>query len=167
MELPEKIEAAIVKFLQGFSTTDVPPLSWPVTMNANKVVRIFPGESDAVKDGQCVLVIAGDSPEETPAFTGNNYIPVQVVVRTPLKQLTPDEIKNQTPSPKSNHSLAASILDAAIGQDAFALVAALNANGTDLTIMGGVMDRRQTREQQTEFWQSGWEFRLYCANRSF
>jgi len=136
-------------------------------MNADKVVRIFPGENDQQKDGQCVLVIAGDSPEETPMFTGNNYIPVQVVVRTPLKQLTPDEIKNQTPSPKSNHSLAASILDAAIGQDPFALVAAFNANGTDLTIMGGVLDRRQVRVQQAEYWESGWEFRVYAANRSF
>ena len=165
MELPEKIENAFVAYLQGFSTTDTPPASWPASMNASGQVRIFAGENNQDKDGQCVIVIADDATEEYPMFSGNYYSPVTVWLRTPVKVLTPDEIKNKNPESLDSHKAASAILDGAINGDGFAIVSAVNALGTDFTIMGGILDRKPVRQDTENFWASGWEFRLLAAGK--
>ena len=164
MELQEKVEESFCKYLRAFVTDDNPAIAWPETMNAGDKVRIFPGENDFDKDGQLVVVIAGDG-TEYPLFTANFYIPVTIVVRTPLKQLTPDEIANKVPAPKSNHSLASSVLEQAIGGDPFALAAAVNGLAADFTIMGGILEREPVREQSNEYWESGIKFRVLCCGK--
>ena len=164
MELPEKVEEAFCSYLKAFVPDDNPAVAWPVTMNSGDKVRIFPGENDFDKDGQLVCVIAGDG-TEYPLFSSDYYVPVTVCVRTPLKQLTPDEIANKVPTPKSNHSLASSILEQAIGGDPFALAAAVNGLVDDFTIMGGILERQPTREQTNEFWSSGFQFKILCAGK--
>ena len=165
MELLEKIEAAFVAYLQGFSTTDTPPASWPASMNAGGQVRIFAGENNQEKDGQCVIVIADDATEEYPMFTGNYWSPVTIWLRTPVKVLTPAEIAANATESLDLHKAAASILDGAINGDGFAIVAAVNALGTDLTVMGGILDRKPVRQDTENFWASGWEFRLLAAGK--
>ena len=164
MELPEKAEESFCKYLRAFVTDDNPAVAWPPTMNAGDKVRIFPGENDFDKDGQLVAVIAGDG-TEYPLFSANYYIPVTIVVRTPTKQLTPDEIKSKIPTPKSNHSLASSVLEQAIGGDPFALAAAVNGLVDGFTIMGGILERQATREQSNEYWESGFQFKILCAGK--
>ncbi len=164
MELPEKVEESFCKYLRAFVTDDNPAATWPPTMLAGDKIRIFPGENDFDKDGQLVVVIAGDG-TEYPLFSGNYYVPVEMCVRTPTKQLTPDEIKNNVPAPKSAHSLASSVLEQAIGGDPFALAAAVTALADDFTIMGGILERQMTREQTDAFWSSGFSFKILCAGK--
>jgi hypothetical protein len=165
MELPEKAEAALVAYLQGFETDDAPPKTWPPSMTAGEQVRIFPGENDQEKDGQCVLAIADDATEESPPFSGNEYIPVRVVLRTPVKKLDPKEKADKVPEPPATHSAAAAVLEQALGGDPFVLAAAITEEVDDFCVMGGVLDRRPTRSQTDKYWESGFEFRLYCMGR--
>lgn len=165
MELQEKLESALVLYLKEFSTTDIPPVSWPDSINADKQVRIFAGEDNQEKDGQCIICIADDVQQEYPPFTSNYYVPITVWLRTPVRVLSPKEITDRVPEPLAQHAAAAAILDAAINGDGFALAAGINANGTDLTVMGGVLDRRPVRQEVENFWASGWEFKVLAAGK--
>lgn len=174
MELYEKLEAAGVAYLKQFVGGDLtanpePPASWfwPDSLkNSAGQLRIFTGESDDLKDGQAILVIADDANQEEPQFTGNFMIPVQVWLRTPVKVLTAKEVTGLNKTALQNHSAAASLLSDALNQDPFLLAGYLNASGADFTIMGGIMDLRPERQEPPNYFASGWSFRVYAMNKS-
>lgn len=177
MELYEKIEAALVFYLSQFidgdpatlpPNTDIPVAwLWPKSLqNDVGELRIFEGETDNVKDGQAILCIADDANQEDPQFTGNQMVPCQVWLRTPVKVLTPKEVELKMPTALANHELAAAILSDAMNQDPFLLAGYLNASAQDMTIMGGVMDLRPQRQEHPNWFGSGWTFRVYAMNKT-
>lgn len=169
MEIYEKIETAIAAYLAAYVGAD-PELStdnWPPSLrNSAGVLRIFTGESEQLKDGQAILVIAEDSNQEDPQFTDNQHVPVQIWLRTPTTVLTAKQIEALQKTAIQNHSAAASVLSDAIGIDPFDLARAFNAAGADFTIMGGVMDLKPMRQEPANYFASGWSFRVYAMNKT-
>jgi hypothetical protein len=173
MEIQERLETAIAAYLAAFVDGDLTTLNpgdqapatwfWPASLkNSAGQLRIFSGESDQTKDGQAILCISEDANQEEPQFTGNLHIPIQIWLRTPVKVLTAAEVAAKQPTSLTNHSAAAAILSDALNQDPFALAGAINAAGTNFTIMGGVMDLKPMRQEQDNFFASGWSFRVYA-----
>jgi hypothetical protein len=165
-ELYFKIETAIAAYLAQYVDGDPenPTSYWPKSLqNAAGQYRIFTGESDQTKDGQAILVIAEDSTQEEPQFTGNQHIPIQIWLRTPVAVLTPAQIAAKTATAKQNHDAAAGILSDALNQDPFLLAGYFNESGQGFTIMGGVMYLRPQRSEVAGFFASGWTFRLYAG----
>lgn len=176
MELHENIETAIAAYLAAFVDGDLTTIApgqaapaswfWPNSLkNAAGQPRIFAGESDQTKDGQAILCISEDASQEEPQFTGNFHIPIQIWLRTPVKVLSPKEVAAGAATALQNHSAAAAILSDAVNIDAFALAAAINAAGSNFTIMGGVMDLRPMRAEAPGYFASGWSFRVYAMNQ--
>lgn len=175
-ELYQRIENAVAAYLIQYIGGDVATLNgapvpldwlWPISLqNADGSYRIFPGESDQLKSGQAILCIAEDSPEEMPLFTGNYYVPMEIWLRTPIKQLTPAEVKLNIPTALSFHEWAARNLSNALNQDPFLQAGYVNESGEDFTIMGGILDRKPIRQQVPNYYASGWSFRVYAMNRT-
>lgn len=165
MELFQKIENAVAAYLTQYvdGDPDMPASHWPQSMrNAAGQLRIFTGESDQVKDGQAILVIAEDSNSEDPQFAGNQHVPVQVWLRTPIRVLTSDEVAAKAYTALQSHAMAAGILADALNQDPFALAGYFNQGGQAMTIMGGIMDLKPQRAEPPGFYASGWNFRVYA-----
>ena len=177
MELYEKIEAAIVSYLNQYvdgDLTTIPPNTnvpstfyWPASLQRpDKTYRIFSGESDSNKDGQAILVIAEDSEKvESPQYTGNFHVPVQIWLRTPIKTLTAKEKADLVNPSLTDHKAAATVLEHAIMQDPFLLAGYFTQSGTALNVYA-VMDRRPMRQETPNYWASGWSFRVYAMGRS-
>ncbi len=169
MELHEKIETAIAAYLAAFVDGDPAQAAsyWPASLkNSAGKLRIFSGEADQTKDGQAIICISEDANQEEPQFTGNFHIPIQIWLRTPVRVLTADEIAKKVPTALQNHSAAAGILSDFCNQDAYDLVAQINAAGSDFTIMGGIMDLKPMRSEQPNFFGSGWSFRIYAMGQT-
>ncbi len=173
-EIYKKIETALAAYLNQFVDGDLttepnPPASWywPASLrNAAGQYRIFAGESDQLKDGQAILCIAEDANQETPQFTGNFMIPMQVWLRTPVKVLTSKETTGLQATAIQNHDAAAANLSDALNQDAFLLAGYINSSGSDFMIMGGIMDLKPQRAEVPNYFASGWSFTVYAINRS-
>ena len=159
MELYKKIETAVAAYLLQFG-------NWPKSIQqSNGQYRIFTGESDQTKDGQSILCIAEDSNQEEPKFTGNQHVPFQILLRTPIRVLSKSEVAAKAFTAEQDHDSAASALSDALSQDPFLLAGYFNASGQDFTIMGGVMDLKPQRAEHPKFFASGWTFRVYAMNR--
>ena len=175
-ELNEKIENAIAAYLKQYvdgdltivpAGTDVPSsFYWPPSLQYNdKSYRILTGESEMDKNGQAILVIAGDAEREHPQFTGNFFVPVEIWLRTPVKVLSPQEIANRVPDSLDFHKAAATVLEHAILQESFLLASYFTQSGSDITFYT-VLDRQPQRQQVANFWASGWTFRVYVMGRT-
>jgi hypothetical protein len=160
MELLEKIESSIVAYLAGVTT-------WPASLkNAAGAYRIFSGESDQNKDGQSILVVADDAEREDPPFSGNFFVPVQILLKTPVTTQTARQKASSAPTMLANHSSAAAALESAINVDPYALAGLINSDGADFTIMGPVLDIRPQRHQDDNWHASGWTFRVYVTSKT-
>jgi len=165
MEIHKKLEPAIVAYLMQYQADDL--TTWPDSMrNSANQFRIYAGESDNLKDGQAILVIAEDSNEETPQYTGNFMIPIQIWLRTPTKVLTASETAALKKKAIENHDAAASLLSDALNQDPFLLAGYFNSSGSDFTIMGGIMGLKPERFEAPNFFASGWSFQVYAMNKT-
>jgi hypothetical protein len=158
MELADLVEGAIVNYLKEQE-------NWPATMQRGAgedfQLRIFPGESGDVKDGQCIVCKAErDFPEHIPS-SAIYEVPCEVILRTPSRRLAEGE---QAPDPVQSHQ-----------QPADALRAALMANGLEVSLTAvqqgftvfGVLNREPMRGQETDYWESGLKFSLVCCAAAF
>lgn len=160
MELPEKLESALVAYLKT--------LTWPDSLKDSEGnLRIFPGESDADKDGQCVPCIAGDSEQEDPPFSGNQWFTPRLELRTPAGTADSTQL--------ADHKAAAEVLKAGIQISdlkdrvltaAAALAVADAPNFGDLVnfTIFGIPARQPIREQADTYFMSGYALRIYCAS---
>jgi hypothetical protein len=177
MELYEKVESAIVSYLNQYvdgdlttvpPNTNVPPtFYWPASLQRqDKTYRIFTGESDGTKDGQAILVIAEDAEAiEEPQYTGNFHVPVQIWLRTPIKTLTAKEKTDLVNPSLVDHKAAATVLEHAIMQDPFLLARYFTQSVAALNVYS-VMDRRPMRQETSNYWASGWSFTVYAMGIS-
>jgi hypothetical protein len=103
MELAEKLEESFVAYLKS--------LTWPESLRDDPddatTVRIFAGESDETKTGQCIVCVADDNPTEEPNNSGNCVFSFRVELRTPIAD----------PSPIGDHKDVADALENAIMAD--------------------------------------------------
>lgn len=141
MQHAEKIEAAGVEYLKT--------KTWPVSING----RIFGGESNSTKDGQCVIFEMADMQEEFPLRTGNRYCLCEVAVRTPI---VGDD-------PLTSHRTAADVLESAINEDDLAVQLTSAVDG--FTAMG-VLDVQPIQEQDENYYMTGFSFRLYSCPKA-
>ena len=167
MELPELAESALVTYLSSKKNSDG-SLVWPSTMQRPAptfALRIFAGESGQEKDGQCILCIADNGPENIPS-SANYDLAVEVWLRTPVAVLT-DAEKNSnppTPDPLTTHSQAAEQLRFALMANGLELF--LTAAQVGFTVWG-ILDRQPQRADTENYWASGFSFKLVCCAASF
>lgn len=174
-ELDQRLENAFAAYLKQYIGGDVstlnggpipPDWQWPSSLqDGENGYRIFPGESDQTKNGQAILCIAEDAPEEYPLYTGNYYVPMEIWIRTPIRNLTAQEVANKIPTALSFHEWAARQLSNALNQDPFLLAGYVNQSGDNFTILGGILDRKPQRQQVPDYYASGWSFRVLAMNK--
>ena len=167
-EICELAENAIVNYLSSLRAQDG-SLVWPSTMQEpppTNTLRIFPGESDEEKTGQCILCIAGKEPPEHIPSSANYEVDFEVWLRTPTRVLTDDEKTRVPPvaDPLTTHEQAAEQLRAAIMANGLEL--ALTAAQAGFTVWG-IKERRPLREDDDKRWASGHSFVLVCCAASF
>jgi hypothetical protein len=163
MEHAEKLESSMVSFL---STLDPAAYPWPVSLETDAGWRIAPGESDLVKDGQCILcMIEGDIGPEEPPCSGNRFVIMRIELRTPVQLPTDDQVALKLPTPLQNHSTAAEVLANAISRAD--LPDQLTSTSLGLTVFGLDGNREQLREQTKAYWMSGWRIRIYSCPAAF
>lgn len=163
MELAEKLEAAMVGYLQSLT----PP--YPDYFDADTQVK--PGEGDETIDAQYIRCRAADQgDEEYPLDTGNFWWPCEVELRTPAAVATDHDVTEAVTTQADRHKAMAAILEDAILVDDLAaqLTAAATALGAgyELTVMGA-QSRQPSRSQDDEVYSSGWSFRVYCCPVAF
>lgn len=149
----EKIEAAMVAYLSA--------QAFPDTLeNDDEEKRIFAGESEEVKDGQCILCIMDDMQEEFPERSGNRYSLCRVELRTSVEARP----ENAATTALEDHIAAAEILESALLDND--LAALLTAAIADFTAFG-ILDRQPIQEQNENYWMNGYTFRLYSCPKAF
>ena len=141
MDLPQKINAALVAYLAGLT----PPSGFTADM-------IQPGESDEDKDSQVIICAAGDATEEVPPKTANMMVPVGIELHTPFYLAS-------GVSSLSQHQAVAEFLEAAVLDDD--LAALLTAAQADFTCLG-VPQRTPISGQTDGVYVSGWSLQMYC-----
>ena len=169
MELAQSCEEVLTNYLKGLVNPDQSSV-WSSSLQRgagqNFELRIFPGESDEEKNGQCILCIAErDFPEHIPS-SAIYEVPIRVVLRTPTKVLTSAEKQANPPvtEPLVNHQTAAAALRTAMM--AVGLELLLTAAQQDFTVFG-MLERQPTREQDNPYWESGISAKLVCCGASF
>src|SRR6478736_1696560 len=130
MELAEKLEAALVKYLKELDPSPYPDYF-------DEAVQIKPGENDEDIDNQYLRCrAASQADEETPLDTGNFWWSVEVELRTPSSSQTEAEEASEdiseSTSQLTKHKALAAILEAAILVDD--LPAKLNAASVALGV---------------------------------
>lgn len=168
MELPDLVESSLVNYLSAQQVNGQPV--WPATMQRgagqNFQLRIFPGESGDVKDGQCIVCKAEhDYPEHIPS-SAIYEVPCEVLLRTPARRLTDGEKGENppVPDPVTSHQQAADALKTAIM--VYGIELSLTAAIQGFTVFG-VLRREPTREQDGDYWESGFKFSLVCCAAAF
>ena len=161
MELGNKLEAALVKYLQTLSPSPYPSYFDPAA-------QVIHGEAESEIDGQYLCARSAETAdEETPLNTGNIWWNCEVELRTPARINAPDDTD---PSQFAKHQAVATVLEDAILVDnldtALTTAAAALGSGYELTVFA-VQDRRPARSQADEVYSSGWSFRVYGCSRSF
>jgi len=156
MELAEKIEFALVAYLQT--------KTYPDYFVASDQVK--PGESDEDLAAQYVRCWAAENAEaETPQSTGNFWYQAEVEVRTPTRIQTDADLASSlstdSTSQLDKHQAVAAVVEDAILIDDLPEV--LTAAGTDFHVFA-VHDRQPTRAQNDEVYSSGILLRLYCCS---
>jgi hypothetical protein len=159
MELAEKLEESFVAYLKS--------LTWPESLRDDPddatTVRIFAGESDETKTGQCIVCVADDNPTEEPNNSGNCVFSFRVELRTPIAD----------PSPIGDHKDVADALENAIMADglgdlvnaaAYAKAVAEPDDFADLDhfCLYPVISRTPIREQIDDLHVSGRALSCYC-----
>jgi len=156
MELAEKLEQSFVAYLNT--------IDWPDSLKDDSgSLRIFAGESDASKDGQCIACVAEDNPTEEPSNSGNCVFSFRCELRTPIAE----------PSPVDDHKAVSDALENAIMSDSLAdlvntaAYAKAVANPDDFADLDNfclypVISRTPIREQSEELWISGRALSCYC-----
>jgi len=166
MELAEKLEAALVKYLQ---TLDPP---YPAYFD--KATQIKPGETDEDLDNQYIRCRADtQADEEYPLETGNFWWSCEVELRTPSADQTESEAASESLAESTEqvakHKALAAILEDAIQvdnlPDLLNTAATALGSGYELTVMA-VQNRQPARAQEDEVYSSGISFRVYCCSRS-
>lgn len=152
MELAEKIESALVAYLQT--------QTYPAYFDSSAQVK--PGESDEDLAQQYVRCRVPENAEsESPQSTGNFWYQAEVEVRTPTQiQTDADNLAAVTTQLDRHQAVAAVVEDAILVDD---LPAVLTAAGTDFHVFA-VQDRQPTRAQNDEVYSSGILLRLYCCS---
>jgi hypothetical protein len=146
MEHPQVIETAVASYLSANS-------SFPASLkNSSGTYRIFAGQSDSTKDGQCIICSAGDL-TETPPFSVNYWADFSVELRTPI---TLDATTGT--SELASHQAASTVLKDSILDTA--LAATLSAQVAGLVVYMCV-ERTAIREESEDFHMSGYRFRVY------
>jgi len=154
MELPEKIESALVAYLQAQITAALAP-----EVSFDPATQIHAGETDQDIDRQIIACVCDDAESEYPLGTGNFWFPININLITPVGLLTESEVGAVTPL-ELHRSLAGLLADAIMRDD---LVAQLTAAAADFTCLG-LLDRRPQRAQDNSLYLSGFTFRLYAAS---
>lgn len=151
----EKIEQSGVAYLTANGA------SLPDTLKISAgVYRIFPGESDSVKDAQCILWIMDTAQEEFPEKSGNRYSIVRVELHTPVRIAAPGETDVDA---LEDHEEAVTALEQLLLVDD--LAAQLSAAIANFTVMG-ILDRQPIEEETDDYWMNGYEFRIYSCPSS-
>lgn len=171
MELAVKLEAALVKYLQTLDPS--PWLAYFTAAGATPQVK--PGENDEDIDRQYIRCRAAlEAIGELPLDTGNFFWPVEIEVRTPVREQTAAETASddtgESTEQLAKHRALAQIVEDAVLVDNLdtlltAAAAALGA-GYELTIMR-VTDRKPGHGQSDDVYSSGWQFQLYCCSKAF
>jgi hypothetical protein len=162
MELAEKIESALVAYLQTKIAAAIVATTLPDYFDPDTQVR--PGEADEDITQQYVRCrAAGTAESEYPLDTGNFMWDCEVETRTPAALQTDaeeasEELEDST-SQLDKHKGVAGVVETAICVDD--LPAQLTAAVSDFTVIA-VQDRRPARAQDEDTYSSGWLLRLYC-----
>jgi hypothetical protein len=165
MELAEKLEAALVKYLQSLAPSPFPEWFDPAN-------QVKPGETDEDLDRQYIRCRADvQAEEEYPQQTGNFWWRAEVEARTPSASQTAAEAASESPlesiKPVDQHKAIATIVENALLVDDLAeqltAAAAALGEGYELTVFA-VRDRQPARAQDDEVYSSGQTFRLYCCS---
>lgn len=168
MELPEKLEAALVKYLQGIVQAALTATTLPAYFDPD--TQIQPGESAEDITDQILRCVADDATQEYPPDTGNFWSPIMLELRTPAREQTETEAAsedvNESVAQLDKHKALAALLTSAVMVDN--LPDLLNAaavtlgEGYELTVMR-VLDRLPQRGQTSDIYMSGFTLRLYAA----
>ena len=149
-EHPERIESAVVSYLQG-----LPPGTWNQTIldDTTGNIRIFSGESEQDKTGQCIICrVDGNMGDEDPPFSNNRWCDFVIELHTPIIQ--EDINQDWMDAHKSN----ATAIEGAILVDTFE--SSISNSGL---LCYKAINRQPIREQTENYWVSGYRFRLYSA----
>ncbi len=170
-ELAELCEEALKNYLVGLVDGQGNSV-WPDSLRRgaadNFALRIFAGETEETKDGECIFCVAEkEFPEHIPS-AGIYEVPVKCVLRTPTKKLTTADKTANEPEPLANHSVAAQQLRTALMANGLelSLSAAYTQPGVGFTALG-ILDRLPGRDQVDEYWESNWNAKLVCCPQSF
>lgn len=172
-ELAKLSEKALENYLKGRLNPDG-SVVWPVTMQRgagdNFALRIFPGETNQIKDGQCIFCAAErDFPEHIPS-SGIYEVPCRVVLRTPTRALTPNDKSPAVaaPNPLATHSQAADQMQLALMANGLelSLTTVWDNSGQGLTVWG-ILERMPGREQEDDYWESSISMKLVCCPATF
>ena len=156
MELAEKLEQAFVAYLNT--------LDWPDSLNGDSdTPRIFAGENDQSKDGQCIVCIAEDNPTEEPPNSGNCVFSFRVELRTPIAEPSPIDDHKEVADALENAIMASGLADL-VNAAAYAKAISDPDNSADLDnfCLYPVISRTPIREQDEELWVSGRAMSCYC-----
>ena len=146
MEHAQLIETSAVNYLAGLNTWTQPLL-------------FLAGESNLDKaEARIVAYLPeGAFGEEDPPTSGNRWCDLTFELRTPFSKLTAAQVAAGAVDPLTQHQNNAAALAAAV----------LNVNLPDLltaAVAGftcfGLTERTPLRQQDAQFWMSGWKVRL-------
>ena len=151
MDLPEKIETALVNYLQS--------LTWPVYFDP---AQILAGESENAITTQTILCICEDGSEEDPPNTGNFWFPVRVELRTPSAQPTDEELATSGfLTNLEKHRGLTTIMETGLMIDD--LQDRLGPLADEFNCFG-ILDRSPIRAQSESYWMTGRSFRTYACS---
>ena len=145
-EHAELIENAFVSYLSGLS-------GWSSNL------LILAGENNTDKNDARIVCYVDDLGEEYPAISSNRITDVTIELRTPFTKLTAQEKASGTQEPLDEHKANAAALRTAINDTG---LPELLSNTTTFTCFG-VVDRQPTRNQDPNYWSSGYKVRIYSA----
>lgn len=158
-EHAELIETSVVNYLLGLTSGDPAISVWSASLKTTdgKSHRIFAGENNLDKDGQRIVAfVEGDLGPEDPPCSGNRWADVVVELRTPFS--TPTQGADTVlPSHKANAAaLEAAILTSSLPELLTDSVVGFRCFGLD-------GNRQPMRHQDSNYWSSGYKFRLYSC----
>ena len=171
MELPEKIEAALVSRLRAVVQAALDAETLPAYFDPD--TQIQPGESDEDITAQLIRCVCPDADEEMPLDSGNFWFAPAVELLTPVADQTAAEEASANPTANTSaldkHRALAALLESAIMVDDLPaqLDAAALALGTGYELkIFRVLNRQPQRAQTASLYQSGYTLRLSACGRT-